>query len=72
MFRERILELNASDVRGILVVREKVKSFAQLTAKGESNKDYTLVYHEGYSQLKGLMVSPVLLIRSSSWMRLTP
>jgi len=40
LYRSRILELNASDERGISVVREKIKTFAQAAVGGQRTPGY--------------------------------
>lgn len=39
LYKSRVLELNASDERGISIVREKVKNFARLTISNPTKED---------------------------------
>lgn len=41
--KDRVLELNASDERGIQVIRDKVKTFSQLTASSSRPEYVTFV-----------------------------
>lgn len=39
LFKSRVLELNASDERGISIVRQKIKNFARLTVSNPTKED---------------------------------
>lgn len=51
-YRSRITELNASDDRGIAVVREKIKKFAQTIVSKRSNDKYFLIAFFFYKPLR--------------------
>ncbi len=52
-YKQRVLELNASDERGIKVIREKVKTFAQQSVKTINNISFKIIILDEADTLTG-------------------